>query len=216
MHMTNKVVKVKRKLVIMKNRVVRMKGMVVMIGYIKGYEIRTLSSRKIKKDGFTALLGEDIRETALDALEHKGLAYGLYNKEKQCCLAMIFRKQAIEFNGREVTAFVPVESRSSEGCEVLMTEFEELIRRELNEYISWSDTKYYMLGGEVMDYETLRASRKAQNSGMIFVFILVGIIMKNFGLAIALMLIFGCSPISEMSGSKNKKADGKETAADAT
>ena len=217
MHMTKKVVKLKRKLVKLKNRLVKMKGMIVMIGYIRGYEIRTLSSRKVNKEGYTVLLGEDIREIAVDALNSKGIVYGVYNKQKQCCMTMIFKKQAMYHNGREVMGFMPVEVRVAEGCEILISEFEDIIRRELNEYISWSDTKYYMLAGEITDYETLKAERSSdENNGwfMFFAF-LIGLCTKNIGVAFALMICFGCFPFSKRSG-KDKKNDRKETAADAT
>jgi hypothetical protein len=215
--MTKKVVKVKCKLVIMKNRVVRMKGMVVMIGYIKGCEIKTLSSRKIRKDGFTALLGEEVRETALCAAENKGMVYGLYNKQKECCAVMIFCREAREINGSEQKVLVLTESAFAEGCEVEFEEFKGLIRRELNEFLFWSDVKYYIIGDEITDYETLKAEmNKKSNGGMIFLFIMIGIITKNFGLAIALMILFGCSPFSALSGSGKNENDGKETVADAT
>lgn len=188
--MTRKVVIMKIKLVNLQNYLVRRKGMRRMLGYIKGYELRTVSKRMIGKPGFTALLGEAIRDKALSALESKGFAYALYNKKKECCAVLIF---SIEDSGAGSTA-VLTHSEIADGTETSLDEFISLVKRELDEFVMFGRVKRYVIDGEVTDTDKVKARERRRGVGMGWIVFgaVVGLATKNLGLGLSLILI-GCA-----------------------
>ena len=70
-----------------------------MIGYIKGYEIKTISKHKAKKDNFGVSMGnvvqaDILRQCVLDALASGGKVYGIFQK-KEMKACYIFAKEKI-------------------------------------------------------------------------------------------------------------------------
>lgn len=180
-----------------------------MLGYIKGYELITLSTRRINKPGFTALLGGELREAALAAIESKGFAYALYNRKKECCAVLIFNVEDSDAGSTAVLTY----SEIADGTEISLDEFITLIKRELDEFVVFGRIKRYIIDNEVTDAEDVKARQRRKGVGMGWVLfgVVIGLATKNLGLGLALILIGWAFSGDAQSSDKIEQKKGDKT-----
>ncbi|GEM_PF-5206997 len=171
-----------------------------MFGTIKGYAVRTVGIRHIRKDAFTAQLSahadaDVIRKTAIAALESRGRVYGLFDRDHACLSLYVFQRVTTkDESGKIIHALVLTGSYQALTDAAAAAEFEQAVRKEINDYLLLSDNQYYDWNGERVDAEVLERdfeNRYHINNNNFFLYLVIfGLLFHSFpiGLLFAVLL----------------------------
>lgn len=146
-----------------------MKGMTTMKeklasvnGKISALDINKVKMKKFSDEKFTALFkdADEIKRETQKALESKGVAYSLINKDKQCICLYTFVK-IIDPDNKKTFRLVKTYSFCAEGCREQETQFIEYLKAQIQETILFTGVNSVDWDGEITTAEDIENNSPA-------------------------------------------------------
>ena len=175
-------------------------GMTI-FGCITGHDIKKISRRKLGKESFQRLAGsEQIRAQCMDALECKGVVYGLYNNAKECVSLYIFRKEPGTFKGHKCSKLVLVADHCAAGSEKERDLFVDVLEYELAELLSFTGTSVIDWYGKITTSDDIERAQIGLVQANFCTFLCLAIIWWFVFDSMFIGLLFAFAALCSMSG----------------
>ena len=187
--MTRIVVIKERLVVILIKIIVIMKGRIVMVGNIKGFNIVRVTAKKLNKnENFGKLFTEsEAAENAMNkAFESKGTVYALLDKDKACISLYCFEKQSEEDSKHH--KLVMTCNMFADGYDSENEEFAKVLHKEISELLLLTEVDKCEWDGE-----TLTPKSSDSNSELMFA-------VMYTSLAVMLYSCMGLKPMAYCFG----------------
>ena len=185
-----------------------------MAGFMKGYDIKTISKKKLDKDGFgvglsEAVAIEQLKAEILEVLENEGFVYGLYKKKEMVACYMFERHEGEAPKQENVDASIMKDKKHKNDVITLTKEyalsghdraviwFDDAVLENLKERITfYGDAARIEFRDQVLTEKTYNVGGfniGGAMLGFMIGFLLFGVAMDNYVLGICLGLAFASS-----------------------
>ncbi|MBR1599752.1 MAG: hypothetical protein IJ661_12690 [Lachnospiraceae bacterium] len=202
-----------------------------MAGFMKGYDIKTISKKKLDKEGFgeglsEAVAIEQLKAEILEVLENEGFVYGLYKKKEMVACYMIERHEGEAPEQENVDAPIMKDKKHKNDVLTLTKEyilpghdravlwFDDAVLDSLKERITfYGDAARIEFRDQVLTEKTYNVGGfniGGAMLGFVIGFLLFGVAMDNYALGICLGLAFASSYGIMFSSKKDSVVETKD------
>lgn len=185
---------------------------------VKGHDIQKISVRKLNKEGFGEGLSdtdspEDIKAKCMEALESKGVVYGLKNnKSKQFVCLYIFKKIR---NGKyfDLELLGSYCAKGSEEAEDIMV---DVLEADIYDMMIFTGVRSVDWDGKITTYEDVRSRQHDSISANFVTFLCLALIWWMLFKNLIIALLFATTAFTSVSGNIYRMAKRKKYIDDMT
>lgn len=182
------------------------------LGQVKGHDIQKISVRKLNKEGFGEGLSdtdspEDIKAKCMEALESKGVVYGLKNnKSKQFVCLYIFKKIR---NGKyfDLELLGSYCAKGSEEAEDIMV---DVLEADIYDMMIFTGVRSVDWDGKITTYEEIRSRQSDSISANFVTFLCLALIWWMLFKNVVIAILFAVSAFTSVSGNIYRMAKRKK------
>lgn len=178
---------------------------------VKGHDVQKINVRKLNKEGFGVGLSEtdspeDIKAKCMEALESKGVVYGLKNNKSGKYVSLyIFKKVRDGLYFR----LELLDSYCAEGSEEADDRFVDLLEQELYEMMIFTGVRSVDWDGKITTYEEVNKEINSHFSFNFVTFMCLAIVWYFVFHSVLIAVLFALSAFTSLSGNVYKMAKRK-------